>query len=134
LAKLLLTIWKFSEMVYTDGRHLMADTLDELFSYAKKQGLNSDWVHAMGKNLHPHFDICGHVRKRILADCNVVKVSCKELVKLCNLNYTLPKTDAEVKEWETHNKMKFSDLPLPSQDDFSRMLDNIFKRSGVSRK
>jgi hypothetical protein len=127
LAEFLLTL------VYTDGRHLTADSLDELFSYAKKHNLNLDWIHTMGRNIHPHFDICGHVKRRILADCNVAKVSCKELVKLCNMNYRLPETDEEVQQWETHNKMKFDDLLIPSQIDFNRMFDNIFKRSGISR-
>ena len=118
-------------MIYTDGTHLTADSLDELYKYANKVGLNTDFIDFGGKNIHPHFDICGKVRQRVLADMEVKKVTCREIVKLCIVNFRLPSTAGELRDWEAHHKQKISDLPLPSPSDFGRMVDNIFKKSGL---
>ncbi|MDB5192354.1 MAG: hypothetical protein JWQ96_1917 [Segetibacter sp.] len=118
-------------MVYTDGVHLTADSLDELYGYANKLGLNTNWLHFMGRNIHPHFDICGNVKRRVLGDKSVKKVTCKEIVKLSMLNYRLPETDNEVKEWEAYHNKSVSDIPMPSKSDYDRMFDNIYKRCGV---
>jgi hypothetical protein len=117
-------------MIYTDGSHLIAESLDELCSYADKIGLNRYWLQLSGRNLHPHFDICGKVKERILADINVKKVSAKEIVKICKLSFRPPQTDSEVKEWEERNGKSIDDIK-PSESDYERMMRNIFKRSGV---
>lgn len=118
-------------MVYTDGSHLIADTLQELYAYATKIGLNHEWIDFMGRNVHPHFDIFGHVKKRVLADETVKKVSKKELVKILKLSYRLPETAQEKEEWENFHNKKLQDLEHPSEDDFKKMIDNIFKKSGL---
>jgi|GEM_PF-4757468 len=119
-------------MLYTDGVHLTADSLDELYAYASKIGLHPEWIDFMGKTLHPHFDICGHVKQRVLADENVQKVSRKEIVRLCKLNFRLPETDDELQETAMQEKTS-SNLQLPSESDYERMLNNIFKRAGIRR-
>lgn len=112
-------------MVYTDGIHLTADSLDELYLYANKTGLNPAWIDFMGRTIHPHFNICGHVKRRVLADMSVQKVSCKEIVRLCQLNFRLPENQAELQKNKRHD--------MPSESDFQRMIDNIFKRAGITR-
>ena len=42
--------------VYTDGTHLIADSLDELHAFAAKIGLKRYWFQD-AKKLHPHYDI-----------------------------------------------------------------------------
>ena len=118
-------------MLYTDGSHLVAESLQELYQYANKVGLNTEWIDFMGRNLHPHFDICGHVKARVLQDENVKQISTKELVQLLKLNYRLPETEVELNEWEAHHKTTLNKLELPSATDYKRMLDGIFKRSGI---
>lgn len=117
-------------MLYTDGAHLVADSLQELYTYARKMRINWDWLHASGRNFHPHFDICGEVRKRVLADTAVRVVSKKEIVRLCQVNYNLPETEQEIEAWEKHHGEKF-ELPKATQSDFDRMLENIKKRTGL---
>jgi hypothetical protein len=117
-------------MVYTDGAHVIADSLQELYAYAEKMRLSWDWLHLSGKTLHPHFDICGHVRQRVLGDKRVKRVSTKEIVRLCRLNFRPPETQDEKKEWENHHNMKMDEVPMPSEKDYKRMFDNIRKRLG----
>lgn len=117
-------------MVYTDGSHLIADSLDELYAYATKMKLNWDWLHLAGKNVHPHFDICGQVRKRVLADNEVKIVSPREIVRLSRLNYQPPETEAEKRAWEQHHGKKLEDI-MPTASDFERMLNNIKMRTGL---
>ena len=118
-------------MIYTDGAHLIADSLDELSAYAIKINLNWDWLHFSGKNIHPHFDICGKVRARIMDDASVKIVSKKEIIRLCKLNFRAPETDTEKFEWEQHHGKKLSEVPTPTEDDFARMFKNIKSRTGL---
>ena len=118
-------------MIYTDGSHLTADSLDELYTYASKIGLNPDWIDFMGRMFHPHFDICGHVKSRVLADVNVTKVSCRELVKLCIKNFRLPETETGVRTDEATKVL--TRLELPTEAEYKRMIDNIFQRAGIKR-
>ncbi len=118
-------------MLYTDGAHLIADSLEELHAYALKMNLNWDWLHYSGKNFHPHFDICGHVRQRVLADAQVLVVSTSRIVELCKLNFRLPETERDVAVWEAHHQSKLDDLHKPTEADYKRMMDNIKKRSGL---
>jgi hypothetical protein len=109
-------------MIYTDGQHLTADSLHELYRYANEIGLNPGWIDFMGRNIHPHFDICGRVKVRVLADVRVQKVSCKELVRLCIKNFRVPNTDKNA-----------PNLEMPTEAEYERMIDNIFRRAGIIR-
>lgn len=42
-------------MTYTDGRHLVADSLKELHEFAQKMGLKREWFQDHPR--HPHYDI-----------------------------------------------------------------------------
>ena len=119
-------------MLYTDGAHLIAESIDELIRYVTKLGLNPDWIHFMGKNFHPHFDICGQIKKRVLLDKQVQKVSKKDIVKLCKLYYSIPENDQEVKEWEEFHQKPISSIPMPSESDYDRMFENIMSRVNVA--
>jgi hypothetical protein len=118
-------------MVYTDGNHLVADSLQELYEYADKVGLDRDWMKFMGRTVHPHFDIFGNVKSRVLQDANVKQVTVRELVKITKLNYRLPETDDELQEWETFHDKKLKDIELPSDSDYKRMIDAIMKKAGL---
>jgi hypothetical protein len=117
-------------MLYTDGVHLIADSLHELYEYASKIGLNPEWIHFMGRNIHPHFDICGNVRRRVLQDEKIKQVSRREIVRLLKFNYRLPETEQEIKEWEAYHAKEL-DMEMPSEADYERMLGNVFTRTGI---
>ena len=44
-------------MVFTDGVHLVADSIDELHIFADKIGLKRSWFQNHPK--HPHYDVFG---------------------------------------------------------------------------
>lgn len=117
-------------MLYTDGNHLIADTINELVGYAKKVGLNSEWLDMAGKNFHPHFDICGKVKQRILADEGVQQVSTRQLITVCKLQYRLPEGITDKQQWESYHGLKVEEL-APGAEVFDRMMQNIKKRSGL---
>jgi hypothetical protein len=41
-------------MIYTDGKHLVADSIEELHTFAKEAGLRKEWF--QNKRI-PHYDI-----------------------------------------------------------------------------
>lgn len=115
-------------MLYTDGSHLIADSLHELYEYACNIGLNPEWIDVRGRTFHPHFDICGNVRKRVLKDTSVKQVSCKEIVRLLKLNYRLPEAEEEIQEWESYHDKELK-IDLPSERDFDRMFSEVLRRT-----
>lgn len=50
-------------MVYTDGTHLVADNLGQLFDFAASIGLSRNYLEGINKG-HPHFDIVN--RKKLV--------------------------------------------------------------------
>ncbi len=51
-------------MIYTDGVHLVGDSLDELHSFTEKMGLNRCYYHGVRKG-HPHYDLINKNRKPV---------------------------------------------------------------------
>lgn len=68
-------------MTYTDGKHLVADTIDELHAFALRLGLKREWFQNHLK--HPHYDLFGSkvTKARTLGAC---KISSKDIVHLFN--------------------------------------------------
>ena len=64
-------------MVYTDKIHLVADTLEELHSFAANIGLKINWF--QNHPNHPHYDIWGVVLKKAMSNGAIV-ISSKELI------------------------------------------------------
>jgi hypothetical protein len=112
-------------MIYTDGVHLTAQSLSELCAYGLKVGLDSLWLQAGQKNLHPHFLICGKVKERVLADASVLRVSTREFVKVCKQYFT-----PDVAASKGHEDISSM---MPTESDYNRMINNIFKRAGIER-
>ncbi len=54
-------------VIYFDGQHLMADTLDELHAEAKRIGLKPEWF--QGHPRHPHYDAWGAPRRKLSVNC-----------------------------------------------------------------
>jgi len=120
-------------MVYTDGIHVTADTVDELYKYANTLNLDPDLIILIGRNIYSHFIIAGDVTELVLKDIRVRRVTCREIVKLCQLNFRLPETNDQLREWEHHHKKFLSDLQTPSEAKYEKMLSNIFKRANYTK-
>ncbi len=118
-------------MLYTDGVHLISDSLTKLCAYAGTIGLNPEWLQLGAKNIHPHFKICGNVRRRVLQDKRVKQVSPKEIIRICRMNYVQPQTQDEIKVWENYHGKKVEDVYKPAQKDYERMFNNIYKKCGL---
>lgn len=74
-------------MVYTDKTHLIADTLEELHSFAANIGMKAEWF--QNHKRHPHYDIWGAMLKNAL-NSGAVVISSKDLVQKANkLNCSL---------------------------------------------
>lgn len=52
-------------MIYTDGIHLIGDSLEELHEFAKSIGLGKHWFDANPK--HPHYDLFKSQKPREIA-------------------------------------------------------------------
>lgn len=48
-------------MIYTDDIHVVADTLDELHTWAKAWGISKSFYEGVRKG-HPHYDIPANMR------------------------------------------------------------------------
>lgn len=74
-------------MVYTDGIHLIADTVGELHGFVRwKAGMSRSWFQDHPK--HPHYDIWGAPLKRAIAH-GALSVSSKDIVRLCDI-FSIP--------------------------------------------
>ena len=64
-------------MVYTDNTHLVADTVEELHSFAVSLGLRREWFQSNPK--HPHYDLFGSMVQKAI-DRGAKQISSKEIV------------------------------------------------------
>jgi hypothetical protein len=69
-------------MVYTDGSHLIADSKNELHTFAASIGLKRCWFqNKKGKN-HPHYDITSqNIINRALNN-GALRVSSKQIIEI----------------------------------------------------
>lgn len=66
-------------MIYTDGVHLVADTLDELHMFAAAMGLRHSWFQDHPR--HPHYDLTTkRAANRALAQ-GAILVTTRQLVR-----------------------------------------------------
>lgn len=66
-------------MVYTDGKHLVADTVEELHEFATQMGLKREWFQDHPK--HPHYDLFGKMVLKVRT-LGAFKISSKDIVHL----------------------------------------------------
>jgi len=59
-------------MIYFDGVHLMANTLDELHAEARRKGLKREWFQNHPR--HPHYDVLGALKKRFIVNCTTRQI------------------------------------------------------------
>lgn len=71
-------------MVYTDGIHMVADTLTELHLFALKIGVKRCWYHGFRKN-HPHYDLMGNKLDLALSK-GAIKVCSKKVVEISKMS------------------------------------------------
>lgn len=83
--------------VYTDGTHLVADTLTQLHDFAERLGLKREWYQDHPR--HPHYDLTtGRAYRRAL-DLGAERISAPELLVK---SQRLAKCSAQFDEVENH--------------------------------
>lgn len=68
-------------MIYTDGIHLVADSLEELHMFAKKIGIGKNRYHGFKKG-HPHYDLLSIKEAFVVGYAGAIPVSSRTLVLL----------------------------------------------------
>lgn len=69
-------------MIYTDGIHLVADSLQELHSFAVSIGLSRKYFHGIRRG-HPHYDITSKLTlSKVFDSENVEFISSKEILEI----------------------------------------------------
>lgn len=66
--------------VYTDGTHLIADTVDELHVFALIIGLKVNWFQPHPK--HPHYDITSKAIKQRAINNGAILVTSKDIINI----------------------------------------------------
>jgi len=67
-------------MIYTDGTHLVGDSLQELHRFARSVGLKKEWFQEHPR--HPHYDITTPRKLRKILNTNrVTMVSKRQIAK-----------------------------------------------------
>jgi hypothetical protein len=67
-------------MIYTDGTHLVADTEEELHTFAQKIGLKRKWYQC--PDTHPHYDLTTRKKYREVLDLGVKIVEAREVLRI----------------------------------------------------
>lgn len=74
-------------MVYSDGVHMIASTIEELHEFAGMIGLNRCYYRNPRKKRHPHYDLMNDKIRQIAIDSGAKLVTDKTIVKLCREFY-----------------------------------------------
>ncbi len=112
--------------LYTDGIHLVADSINELLGYGNKIGLKRCWFRNHWR--HPHFDIVNKnlesfkgKREIVMADPDVKKVDKRFIVKLCRVVYCFPQNEEELREWNAYHNPEA--LEAENEDFINELID-----------
>lgn len=72
-------------MVFTDGIHLVASSVERLHAFAESIGLKKSWF--QNHTRHPHYDLMKS-KQRLALKAGAVLVSKKTIVEFCRIMYT----------------------------------------------
>jgi len=67
-------------MVYSDGVHLIGDSVEELHSFARGMGLKKEWFQSCPR--HPHYDLTTDLAFFRALSCGAKLVTKKHLVEI----------------------------------------------------
>lgn len=74
-------------MIYTDGTHLVAETLPELHNYAQSIGLKRHFFHGVRKG-HPHYDLTNDkIKEKVLNDDKVTLICKRCIVRFFQMGF-----------------------------------------------
>lgn len=68
-------------MVFTDGTHLVASTLQELHEFAARIGLKRHFYHGVRKR-HPHYDLTNKNAAKKAISNGAKQISTRRIIKM----------------------------------------------------
>lgn len=74
--------------VFTDGKHLVADTIEELHAFAKSIHIHRCWFDG-NKKKHPHYDLYKIEKKRLVRDLHKLERALANGAELVNMRQVL---------------------------------------------
>lgn len=81
-------------MIYHDGIHMVADSLEELHSFAQSVGIKRCWFEGTKKG-HPHYDVVGW-RLEAAVNGGATKIGKKELLALSKRMLAIKEFEAKI--------------------------------------
>ena len=73
-------------MIYTDGIHLVADTIQELHVFALGMNLGRSYFHGVMKK-HPHYDLTTEAKRLRALTKGAHSCTPREIIIICRANY-----------------------------------------------
>ena len=74
-------------MVYTDGVHMIATTVEELHTFAEKIGVHRCYYRNPRKKRHPHYDLMTKKAIKAAFDNGAEFATDRQIVTLCRQFY-----------------------------------------------
>ena len=122
--------------LYSDSKHLIADTIAELVEYGRAAGipdclLKDKYPDEPSQKLYkPHYRLVGKMRERIVNDQSVEICPTRMIVKKLREFYGLPETDEDWERWQEKN----GKLKSISPEAFSRIWAEVHKSLNKNQK
>ena len=77
--------------IYTDGTHLVGDTLEELHEFAKRLGFKRHWFQEHAR--HPHYDLTTNGALRRALEKGAKLIAAQEVIRICERAIAEPKNE-----------------------------------------
>lgn len=117
-------------MIYTDGIHLIAESIDELHAFADSIGLSKRMFRHKAR--HPHYNLMIKGWEMVYNNAlklGAIKVTTRQLIKISRTCYFIPVTEEEVEAFERKHKW-FMKQPITKkeQEALDRIRQNVINK------
>lgn len=74
-------------MIYSDGVHMIASSIEELHEFAASINLHKSYYRNPRKKKHPHYDLMSERVRKAAFENGAILVTDREIVRLCRKFY-----------------------------------------------
>ena len=100
--------------VYTDGKHLVAENVDELHDFAAAMGLKPEWFQ---DHRHPHYDLTTARAARWAEDAGAVRLSTRDIIRILGFEREWRRRRASDREVIMPRGPEFHPIPFEVKPD-----------------
>ncbi len=126
-------------MVYTDGFHLIAESIPELHAFAKSIGLSGYWFNSKIKTGSRSFKPFYYMItsrdtndrtpiSAIAVEKGALRVSTRKIVEILRLSYGFPESESEIEAFEKRHGYGLTRVPQPTRRKALEMLTQIYNK------